>query len=31
MKLEYEDITEAIIGSAYKVHNISRIWFLEKV
>ena len=22
MKLEHEDITEAIIGSAYEVHNI---------
>ncbi len=30
MKLEHEAITEAIIGSAYEVHN-SRIWFLEKV
>ncbi len=31
MKLEYEDITEAIIGSAYEVHNILGYGFLEKV
>ena len=31
MTLEYEDITEAIIGSAYEVHNILRYGFLEKV
>ncbi len=30
MKLEYEDITEAIIGSAYEVHNILGYGFLEK-
>ena len=31
MKLEHEDITEAIIGSAYEVHNILGYGFLEKV
>jgi len=31
MNLEYEDITEAIIGSAYEVHNILGYGFLEKV
>jgi len=30
MKLEYDDITEAIIGSAYEVHIIG-YGFLEKV
>ncbi len=31
MSLLYEDITEAIIGSAYEVHNILGYGFLEKV
>ena len=31
MKLEHENITEAIIGSAYEVHNILGYGFLEKV
>ena len=31
MKLEYKDITETIIGSAYEVHNILGYGFLEKV
>ena len=31
MNLEYEDTTEAIIGSAYEVHNILGYGFLEKV
>jgi len=31
MKLEHEDITGAIIGSAYEVHNILGYGFLEKV
>ena len=31
MKLEHEDITEAIIGSAYEGHNILGYGFLEKV
>ncbi len=30
MKLEHEDITEAIIGSAYEVHNILGYGFLRK-
>lgn len=29
--LEHEDITEAIIGSAFEVHNILGYGFLEKV
>ena len=31
MRLEYEKITEAIIGSAFEVHNILGYGFLEKV
>ncbi len=31
MSLEYEDITEAIIGSAFEVYNILGYGFLEKV
>ena len=31
MNLEYEDITEAIIGSAFEVYNILGYGFLEKV
>ena len=30
MKLEHEDITEAIIGSAYEVHNILGYGFFRK-
>ncbi len=30
MKLDYEDITEAITGSAYEVHYILGYGFLEK-
>jgi hypothetical protein len=26
MSLEFEDITEAIIGSAFEVHNILGLW-----
>ncbi len=31
MSLEYEDITEAIIGSAFEVYNVLGYGFLEKV
>ncbi|NIR51270.1 GxxExxY protein, partial [candidate division KSB1 bacterium] len=31
MRLEYEDITDAIIGSAFEVYNILGYGFLEKV
>ncbi|MFQ5637468.1 MAG: GxxExxY protein [bacterium] len=31
MSLEFEDITEAIIGSAFEVYNILGYGFLEKV
>ena len=31
MSLKYEEITEAIIGSAFEVHNILGYGFLEKV
>jgi len=31
MNLKYEDITEAIIGSAFEVYNILGYGFLEKV
>lgn len=31
MKLEHEEITEAIIGSAFEVYNILGYGFLEKV
>jgi len=31
MSLEFEDITEAIIGSAFEVHNVLGYGFLEKV
>ena len=30
-KLEYEDITKSIIGSAFEVYNILGYGFLEKV
>lgn len=31
MSLKHEEITEAIIGSAFEVHNILGYGFLEKV
>jgi len=31
MSFQYKEITEAIIGSAFEVHNILGYGFLEKV